>query len=301
VKFGIHIKQAGPGSSAEGIFTLASAVEELGYDSIWLFDHLIGPTDVQTPYPGAADGVYDFAPEFNFFETVTVLAALAARTSRVRLGTRVLVSILRPPVLLAKELATIDSIAGGRVVLGVGTGWMREEFDAVGVPMEERLARLDEHVAVLQGAWRGISSWEGRFYRHVEAGFYPQPPQPRGIPILLGGFRDAVLRRVAAYADGWAVFSPPTVPGSKAHDLLDAGILKERLDTLRRFCDEANRDFDQLEIVEGATFGTPVADLEAHAALGVTTCDILSFAPPDTVAERAASFAAAVGTELSSS
>lgn len=299
MKFGVHIKQSGPGSSAQGLFDVATGAEELGYHAVWLFDHLIGPTEPTTPYPGAADGVYDFDPEFNYYEAVAVLAALAARTHRVILGTRVLVSILRPPALLAKQLATIDDIAGGRVVLGVGTGWMREEFEAVGVPMEHRLRRLDEHVALMRGAWQGVSSFDGEFYRHAEAGFYPRPPQPGNrIPILVGGFRDAALRRVAAYGDGWAVFSPPTEPGAKAHDLPSVEVLKERLDALRRFCDEAGRDFDELQIVEGATFSTPVAQLEAHAALGVTACDLVSFAPTPTVLERAATWAAKVGTEL---
>lgn len=299
MKLGVHLLHFGQRATVDGLFDIASAVEDLGYDSLWLFDHLIGPTRLETPYPATSAGTYAFRPEFPYFEAVSVLGALAARTTRIRLGTRVLVPLYRPPVVLAKQLATIDAIAGGRLVLGVGTGWMREEFDAVGVGMDRRLARLDEHVELMQRAWRhGVSSYDGEFYRHVEAGFHPRPPQPGNrIPVLLGGIRDAVLRRVAAYADGWAVWSPPT-ERSDSHSLVAPAVLEERLATLRRFCDEAGRDFGELTIVTAGRFSSDLDVLRAHAELGVTVCDLVSFAPPATIVERATRFAETVGTEI---
>lgn len=299
MQIGVHLLHFGPRATVDGLFDIASAVEDLGFGSLWLFDHLIGPTQLETPYPATSSGQYGFQPHFPYFEALSVLAALAARTRRVRLGTRVLVPLYRPPVVLAKQLATIDAIAKGRLVLGVGTGWMREEFDAVGVSMDRRLARLDEHVELMQRAWRQVvSSYEGEFYRHVEAGFHPQPCQPGNtIPVVLGGIRDAVLRRVAAYADGWAVWSPPS-GGRDSHTLIAPSLLEERLATLRRFCDEVGRDFDELTIVTSGRFSSSVDELRAHAELGVSVCDLVSFAPPHAIVERATRFAETVGTEV---
>jgi probable F420-dependent oxidoreductase len=299
MRFGVHVLQASRHTTRQGLFDVARAAEELGYASVWLFDRLFRPTSLGSAYPGTADGSFGFAPEHPNYEAVSLLAALAATTDRVLLGTRVLVPLFRPPVLLAKQLASIDALAGGRVVLGVGTGWMREEFEAVGVPMERRLARLDEHVAVMQRAWaRGISSFEGELYRHAEAGFFPQPPRPGNrLPVLLGGIRDAVLRRVAAYGDGWCPFTPPS-PGHDTHELIDPALLRERLDTLRRLCDEVGRDAGELRIVVGARFSSSPDVLAEHAKLGVTDCALVSFAPPEVIAERAADFAERVGTEI---
>ncbi|MBN9109418.1 MAG: TIGR03619 family F420-dependent LLM class oxidoreductase [Pseudonocardia sp.] len=241
---------------------MAVRIEELGYHSAWLFDHLISPVDVSSSCPRASDGDYAMEATSPCLEAVTLLAALAARTERIRLGTRVLVPLLRHPVVLAKELATIDAIAGGRLVLGVGTGWMREEFDAVDVPMDRRLARLDEHIGQMQQAWRhDVSRFDGTFYSHALAGFHPQPPQPGNtIPVLIGGIRDAALRRVARYGGGWAVFTPPT-GSSDSHDPLAPEVLRERLDVLRRFCDEEGRDFAELVIRHQRTPVERPADL----------------------------------------
>ena len=153
-------------------------------------------------------------------------------------------------MVLAKELATIDYIAGGRMLLGVGAGWMAEEFDAVDVPMEARFARLDEHMALMRNVWtNGVAAHDGRFYSHVEAGFGPQPPgEGHTIPVIVGGHGDAALRRAARWGDGWAV-------SAKGDALLADGFdaVAERLEQLRRFCDEEGRDFDDLLLVSQCT------------------------------------------------
>src|SRR5690606_10063525 len=118
----------GPRTQAASVLQMARSIEDLGYDSVWLFDHLINPVTSTGRYPGTTEGQYQGAADSPFFEPVATLGALAAATERVKLGTRVLVPILRHPVVLAKQLATIDALAGGRLVLGVGTGWMPEEF-----------------------------------------------------------------------------------------------------------------------------------------------------------------------------
>src|SRR5207248_3795730 len=115
--FGVHLPQAGPTTSPTGLLAVASAAEDAGYHSVWLFDHLIVPTAIGSAYPGTADGRWELAPDAPYLEAVSVLAVLAAATDRISLGTRVLIPLYRPPVLLAKQLATIDAFAGGRLVM----------------------------------------------------------------------------------------------------------------------------------------------------------------------------------------
>jgi probable F420-dependent oxidoreductase len=234
-------------------------------------------------------------PEFPFYDPVSCMAALAAATERIKFGTRVLIATYRHPVVLAKELATTDAIAGGRMILGVGAGWMAEEFDAVDVPMDERFARLDEHVALMRAAWQqGTVAHEGRFYSHCEAGFGPQPPQPDNtIPIIVGGHGDAALRRAARWGDGWAV----SAEGTKlATDPVNA--IRERLDTLTRFCEEEGRSLDDLLLVGQGFLGQPADSLKAQADLGVDVVDLMSFAPIDQVIEEATKFMTEVAPAL---
>src|SRR5438874_4368861 len=232
MEFGLHLPNPGPFANGPDILRTAKAAEDLGFHSVWLFDHLFTPTNLESKYPYTPDGSYPMLPELPFYDPVSVMAALAGATERIKFGTRVLIPAYRHPVVLAKELATTDAIAGGRMLLGVGAGWMAEEFDAVDVPMQERFARLDEHVALMRNAWQqGVAGHAGRFYSHVEAGFGPQPPQPGStIPILVGGHGDAALRRAARWGDGWAV----SAAGEKLADD-PIGAIQARLRTLARF------------------------------------------------------------------
>src|SRR5207248_10110548 len=140
MEFGLHLPNAGPFANGPDILRVARTAEELGFHSVWLFDHLFTPTNLESKYPYSPDGSYPMLPELPFYDPVSVMAALAGATERIKFGTRVLIATYRHPVALAKELATTDALAGGRMILGVGAGWMAEEFDAVDVPMDERLA-----------------------------------------------------------------------------------------------------------------------------------------------------------------
>jgi probable F420-dependent oxidoreductase len=246
MEFGLHLPNAGPFANGPDILRVARTAEELGFHSVWLFDHLFTPTNLESKYPYSPDGSYAMLPEFPFYDPVSCMAALAGATERIKFGTRVLIATYRHPVVLAKELATTDAIAGGRMILGVGAGWMAEEFDAVDVPMEERFARLDEHVALMREAWqKGTVAHEGRFYSHCEAGFGPQPPQPGNtIPVIVGGHGDAALRRAARWGDGWAVSAAGDQLATNAESAI-----RERLDTLARFCEEEGRSIDDLLLV----------------------------------------------------
>ena len=174
---------------APGTFVeLAQAAERLGYRSLYLPDHLLPPA----PYGATYGGVY---------KPLVTLAHIAGRTSTIRLGTSVLVLPMRNPFVVAKQVATIDRLSAGRAVLGVGVGWDRAEFAAVGADFATRGARTDEDIALLRHLFRGGGAFHGRFH-HVERGvFAPVPAQP--VPIMVGGTSEAALRRAAALADEW--------------------------------------------------------------------------------------------------
>ena len=297
MEFGLHLPNAGPFASREAILAVARHAEEAGYHSVWLFDHLFTPTQLDSKYPYSPDGSYAMRPEFPFYDPVAVMGVLAGATTRVRFGTRVLIATYRDPVVLAKELGTIDALAGGRMILGVGAGWMAEEFASVRVPMEGRFARMDEHIALMRQAWQqGVSAFNGRLYSHVEAGFGPQPPQPGNtIPIIIGGHGDAALRRAAAYGDGWAL--------SAAGDKLavdPAGAMQERIDKLRRYCDEAGRDFDDLLLVGQCAINAKPEQVEFQATLGVDICDVMSLGTAEQIIELSGQFQAEVASEFRS-
>ena len=198
-------------------------------------------------------------------------------------------------MVLAKELATIDFIAGGRMLLGVGAGWMAEEFDAVDVPMDGRFARLDEHIALMRNAWaNSTASFDGDLYSHVDAGFGPQPPGPgHTIPVIVGGHGDAALRRAARWGDGWAV-------SAKGDALLADGFgaVEERLDQLKRFCDEEGRDYGELLLVSQCVPEDSVESLQHQADLGVDIVDVMIFGSEDQVIESGQQFLADVASQV---
>jgi probable F420-dependent oxidoreductase len=272
---------------------VAQAAEDAGYHSVWLFDHLFTPVQLDSKYPYTADGSYLLTAELPFADPVAVMAAVAGATSTIKFGTRVLIATYRHPVVLAKELATIDAIAGGRMLLGVGAGWMAEEFDAVDVPMEDRFARMDEHIALMRNVWSsGVAGFAGRFYSHCEAGFRPQPPGG-SIPVIIGGHGDAALHRVARYGDGWAV----SAPGDAL--LADGfGAVAERLVRLRQFCEEEGRSFDDLLLVSQCMPGDTVDSLKAQADLGIDVVDLMVFGTEQQVIDEGRRFLDEVASKV---
>ena len=295
MELGLHLPNAGLVPEGAGLVRVAQAAEAAGFGSVWLFDHLFTPTNLESKYPYTADGSYLMTAQLPFADPVAVMGAVAGGTSTIKFGTRVLIPTYRHPVVLAKELATIDAIAGGRMLLGVGAGWMAEEFDAVDVPMEARFTRMDEHIALMRNAWsNGIASYDGRFYSHVEAGFGPQPPgEGNTIPILVGGHGDAALRRAARWGDGWAV--------SARGDALLAegfGAVAERLEQLRRFCDEEGRDYDDLLLVSQCTTADTVESLTEQAELGIDIVDLMIFGGERQIIDEGSAFLADVASKV---
>lgn len=176
---------------APDLVDIAVEAEKLGYGAVWLPDHILPPG----PYGETFGGV---------FEPVVLLTAIAARTTRLRLGTSVIVLPLRSPFVLAKEVATLDALSGGRVELGLGAGWNRTEFESVGADFRTRGRRLEEGIQLLRHLFaRAPDGFQGRFYGYERGVFEPRPAQSGGPPIILGGMSDAAVLRAARIADGW--------------------------------------------------------------------------------------------------
>jgi probable F420-dependent oxidoreductase len=191
MQLGIHLPHIGRKAGPDSIRRAAVQAEELGFDDVWVSEHIIVPKDA--PYP----------PSPNFWDPVLTLTWAAAVTKRVRLGTSVLVLPLRHPLPLAKELATLQNLSGGRLILGAGVGWLEAEFDALGVPFKERGRRMDEGIAMMRAVWTQDpvtfdSRWIAAKLDNMRA--QPQPVVP--IPIWIGGSSDAAIRR-ALRLDGW--------------------------------------------------------------------------------------------------
>ncbi len=200
----------GPVGTRHGVITFARRMEALGYDSLWASDHVVIPHRMTTPYPYSPTGKFPLAPEVPFLEPLTTLALVAGVTERVRLGTSILVLPHRNPVLAAKMAATIDHLSGGRLVLGVGVGWMREEIELLGGNFDRRGAWSDEALTVMRACWRDArTEHHGEFFSFDGIGVFPKPT--RGdIPILIGGHTPRALRRVVELGDGWhAAFITP--------------------------------------------------------------------------------------------
>lgn len=204
VRFGLALPQAGSSASAEGLALSARVAEELGYDSIWLGDHVVVPEDIDSTYPY---GSFTVDSRETYFEPLGTLGYLAGATSRIQLGLSILIVPLREPVSTAKQLATIDRLTGGRVILGVGSGWLRSEFLALGFSDDHFASRgkvLDESIDLYRELWahRQTSAFEGTHFTLPPVRAFPKPVSPSGIPILAGGNTPPALRR-AARLDGW--------------------------------------------------------------------------------------------------
>jgi probable F420-dependent oxidoreductase len=230
--FGVERLRAG---DVRALVDAALLADVAGVHQVVLPDHVvIGPHTDRYPF-----GAFPAPPHQPWPEPLTVLAAIAARTERVRLGTGVLVAPLRPAVLLAKTVSTLDALSGGRVDLGVGTGWQREEFDASGVPWPRRDSRMDEQIAACQALWRTQpASFRGETVSFDDMWCVPAPVQRGGVPVWFGGPGTARTgRRIAALGAGWLPI------GGTSPDEVRTG-----LDAMRPAFDASGRDLDEIGV-----------------------------------------------------
>ena len=246
MEVGVMIPHFGPLASPEFVLEFCRSAESAGFDAVWVADHVVVPASFESEYVlPATPQRYKFADiqatmGLNL-EMNTTLAIAAAVTQRVKLCTGIAVLPIRNPVLNARQLASIDLYSGGRVVYGVGVGWLREEAEAMGMPWDRRGRRVDEQIALLRALWSATGEtveFAGEFYQVPPISSDPRPVQ-RPIPILIGGHSDAAMERAARLGDGW----------------IAAGMgperLKDALDRLHAACERTGRDPAELQIVNG--------------------------------------------------
>jgi len=197
MQIGFNAPTAGPLSNLDPLTRLCTGAEELGFDYATFSDHVVIPTDISSPYPYSATGEFTNQGTGERNEQLIELAFVAARTSKLRLVTSVMVIPHRPAVLAAKQLATIDVLSSGRVTLGIGAGWMKEEFEALGVPpFAERGKVTDEYIAAFRELWtKDKPRFKGAYVDFDKITFAPKPAQKAGIPIWVGGESGPALRR----------------------------------------------------------------------------------------------------------
>jgi probable F420-dependent oxidoreductase len=203
VLIGAKLQNSGPLPMERGIPELATTLEQSGADSIWVSDHVVMPREMKSPYPFAADGRANWPSDTPYIEALVALALAAAVTDRVRLGTAVLVLPLRNPVMFAKQAASLDAASHGRLELGLGAGWLAEEFDALNVEFARRGAQLTEWIAIARECWTGFPAGRRSEDYVLPADTLCLPTPAHRIPILLGGHSPRALARVGAIADGW--------------------------------------------------------------------------------------------------
>ena len=210
----------------EAVQRMARALERIGFDHIDIFDHVV----MGHPIEGRRSGPYNAG--MPILEALMTLAHLAAVTTRVTLGTEVLVLPQREPVLVAKQVSTLDTLSGGRVRLGVGVGWQESEYEALGEKFRTRGARMDEAIALMRAYWGETRvEFAGAHYRAVAMAMEPKPPQGRRIPVWIGGYSEAAFRRVGRLGDGWLA--------SRVSDAADA---RRSIESIRRHAEAAGRD-----------------------------------------------------------
>ncbi|BBX99740.1 LLM class F420-dependent oxidoreductase [Mycobacterium seoulense] len=268
MRLGLHALGIGAGADRAVIDAVASTADESGFATLWVGEHVVMVDRPASRYPYSDDGVIAVAAQADWLDPLIALSFAAAASSRIGLATGVLLLPEHNPVVVAKQAASLDRLSGGRLTLGVGIGWSREEFAALSVPFARRGARTAEYAHAMRTLWRDdVASFDGDFVRFDSIRVNPKPVRDRRIPIVLGGNSDSALRRVAAWGDGWYGFN---LDGAEA--------VRDRVTTLERLCADSGRDRAQLRL--SAALREPgVADVGALTELGLDEL-VLVEAPP---------------------
>jgi probable F420-dependent oxidoreductase len=251
MRLGFVIPQVGAEVGPESVERCVGVAESLGYDSLWVLDRLLFPVNPRAQYPASADGTL---PESyrRVMDPLALLTYASALSRTLNLGTSILNLPWYNPVLLGRQLATIDVLSGGRLCLGIGTGWCPEEYEAAGVAWGERGRRTDEAIELLRKLWKDSPvSHQGDFFELAES-VVDLKPVRRDIPLYMAAFTPPALRRVAEQGSGWM---PVGLPIS---------VMMEMFDGLRRMADEAGRSGDQLELIVRANVTVLPADAGAQ-------------------------------------
>jgi probable F420-dependent oxidoreductase len=304
MELGVFLPISGRATGPETLRATAQSAEAQGFDAVWSADRVVTPWTIRTIYPYSENHEFIVPPDRPFLDSLTCLAFLAGCTERITLGISVLVLPYRHPLYWARVAASIEQLSKGRLIMGVGVGWMEEEFAALSVPFAERGRMTDEQLEIVQRLWSEEHiSHAGRFYRFDDVAFYPKPLQQPRIPIWVGGEGAAAQRRAGRYGDAWFPYFVDVTP----HELR-AGYEQARV-----FAAGAGRDSEALRLavcqpIEVTTApvpqderhlrGTPeqlVEALDAYRAIGVHHLALQFMTPrwPDRM-EQIARFAAEV-------
>ena len=243
--FGCTIPSRGTLATPQDLKTLAARAEDMGFDHLWVSDHIVIPKQVYSAYPYTPDGVPPFDPGQPYCEPLSTLCYLAAATRRIKLGVHVLVLPYREPVFTAKIISTLDHLSGGRAIVGVGVGWMEEEFLALGQDTyAHRGAVTDEHIRIYKELWTQDSpSFQGRYHRFDELEFLPKPVQKPHPPIWVGGHSTPAMKRAARLGDGWMPVGLRPPAG------LEPDEMAQQVARLRSMTEAAGRPREELDIV----------------------------------------------------
>ncbi len=252
MRLGVILPVHGPLIAHGGITSMAIAAENAGADGLWVGDHIVMREEA-TGYPFNATGIYPVPTDSDYFESLTLSAMIAAVTTRVRVGTAVMVLPQRNVLQLAKTATTIDAVSDGRFVLGVGAGWFAGEMEALGYDYSTRGTRMDEMLTVLADAWGGRpAGFDGREVTIPDGVIlHPLPTRAKGLPVIVGGFSKAALRR-AARADGWM--------GLGYVDRFDRPRIERELAGMTDALRDAGRDTSEFELVLKLTCSPAVLD-----------------------------------------
>ncbi len=261
-RFGIAFANIGPNVEPDRACELARSAEAAGFESIWTADHIVVTAGYQSTYPYDPSGRLPSGEDAPFPESLIWLAYVARATRTIRLATGILILPERNPVILAKELATLDYLSSGRVTLGIGIGWLREEFEAIGVPYEGRGERLEESVAAMRALWaQECAAFEGASVRFKDVYLRPQP-RAGAIPVHIGGHTAIAARRAGRIGDGFFPFG------------VDRGQLPDLLGTMWAAAEEAGRDPTSIEVTVASFFASDaaaaLADVRELVDLGAT-------------------------------
>jgi probable F420-dependent oxidoreductase len=269
MRLGLHALGIGTGADRAVIDAVASTADGCGFATLWAGEHVVMVDRPASRYPYSDDGVIAVPAQADWLDPMIALSFAAAASSRIGIATGVLLLPEHNPVVVAKQAASLDRLSGGRLTLGVGVGWSREEFAALGVPFEHRAARTAEYVAAMRTLWReDVASFDGKFVGFDSIRVNPKPVGDRRIPIVVGGNSGPALRRVAAWADGWYGFN---LDGMAA--------VRERVTRLERLCAESGRDRGELRVCV-ALRNPSLGEIGTLAEIGVDEL-VLVEAPPD--------------------
>jgi len=264
VRIGAKVPNSGPLPGTIGISEMARVLEQAGFQSLWVADHVVLPAEIGSRYPFAADGRATWSTTTPYFDAVVAMALIAGATERATIGTAVLVLPLRNPVVFAKQAASLDVLSGGRLALGLGAGWLRDEFETLGVPFDARGRRLVAGIRILGECWTGT-------YQE-DIVFSPTPVGP--LPLYVGGHSEIALRRAGALGDGW--LGQQSLDAVDTHELeaahaaitlaaADAGRDPARLRVVLRIVDSAGRSDEvarRLPALEAAGVDEVIVDLD---------------------------------------